>query len=449
MELIIAGTFSVLDSHLARPGQTPNQDPQTTADDRLLREDDGERNLLPRVLAFVFPQFHEDDLNNRLWGRGFTDWDSLRRAPRRNREGFAIPRPTELGYYDYSEAAPRRRQGELARAYGIDGFVFHHYWFYDPASPDQPRLHRPLVKMLRDGYPDVPFALHWCNAKWINTWNAKVQNATLDEKGTLQNQYFPANDDEGKMTEHYNWLKPFFDHPKYIKVDGKPLLMIYQKKPGSFPVLTKFKELAMRDGYPGMYYTIGLTKPHEHLLDIGDASQYAPRPQTIGRALWIYPFDKVVSYPISADWNRDRHLEVPRWCRERRALPREAPAREASQAPARPRDIAGVLTSFDNTPRRGAEGAHLWSAAEPDAVVARFRRSLHAAVYYEACCFPGDERAARGKGDDDRFVLINAMNEWAEGMALEPSDVYGRRFLETIREVKVQVLREGCAVAAE
>ena len=38
----------------------------------------------------------------------------------------------------------------------------------------------------------------------------------------------------------------------------------------------------------------------------------------------------------------------------------------------------------------------------------------------------------RKEDGDDRFILINAMNEWAEGMALEPSDVYGRKFLETI-----------------
>ena len=32
------------------------------------------------------------------------------------------------------------------------------------------------------------------------------------------------------------------------------------------------------------------------------------------------------------------------------------------------------------------------------------------------------------KKDDDRFIILNAINEWAEGMALEPSDVYGRNF---------------------
>jgi hypothetical protein len=36
------------------------------------------------------------------------------------------------------------------------------------------------------------------------------------------------------------------------------------------------------------------------------------------------------------------------------------------------------------------------------------------------------------------------MNEWAEGMALEPSNVYGKRFLETIYDVKKEILDGKC-----
>ena len=36
------------------------------------------------------------------------------------------------------------------------------------------------------------------------------------------------------------------------------------------------------------------------------------------------------------------------------------------------------------------------------------------------------------------------MNEWAEGMALEPSDVFGRSFLEAIQDVKREVKLSGC-----
>lgn len=397
-------------------------------------------NFLPRILVLVFPQFHQDPLNDQLWEEGFTDWDNLRNSPERNRLGFKIPRPTELGYYDYANLEPRKKQGELAKRYGIDGLVFHHYWFYDETHPG-PNLHAPLVNMLKDGHPDMPFALHWCASKWTSTWSGKVRpDFVFPESGVLQKQFFPdpATEKDGMVIEHYDWLKQFFHHPNYIKVDGKPLLMMYQKKPGSFPVLKRLKELAVEDGFPGLYYTVGLTKPHDHLLDIGDLSQWNPRPQMTKIALSKYKFDKVVSYPNPTEWNEKRNLEVPGWCTGgERDLQKE-----------RIPDIAGIISSFDNTPRRNYDEANLWSSDEPAVVVERFRKSLHAALYYESCCFVNDmeERLKKEKDNDDRFILINAMNEWAEGMAMEPSDVYGRRFLETILDTKKAIIQNGCTL---
>jgi hypothetical protein len=49
-----------------------------------------------------------------------------------------------------------------------------------------------------------------------------------------------------------------------------------------------------------------------------------------------------------------------------------------------------------------------------------------------------------GRDDQERFLVINAWNEWAEGMMLEPSDVFEYRFLETIRDVKKEVLENQC-----
>jgi hypothetical protein len=396
-------------------------------------------NFLPRVLALVFPQFHQDTLNDYLWGKGFTDWNNLKKAPIKNRLDFQIPRPTELGYYDYTDLEPRKKQGELAKHYGIDGFIYHHYWFYDETHPG-PNLHTPLMNMLKDGHPNMPFALHWCASKWTNTWSGQVgPEFVFREPGVLQKQYFPKDDDEGKITEHYNWLKQFFHHPNYIKVDGKPVLMMYQKKPSSFPVLKILKELAIADGFPGMFYTVGLTKPHEDLMDIGDVSKWETPVQKSSIAFSKYEFDKVVSYPNPADWNEKRSLEVPQWCLG-------GGAKDSGKK--RMRDIAGILSSFDNTPRRNYEDANLWSSDAPDVVVGRFRTSLHSALYYEACCFPNDmqKRIKKDRDDDDRFILINAMNEWAEGMALEPSDVYGRKFLETIRDTKRTVIENGCTL---
>lgn len=60
-----------------------------------------------KVYAFYFPQFHRDSLNDKLWGVGFTDWDSLMSAPSVNRFGHALLAPGELGYYDLMDTGTR------------------------------------------------------------------------------------------------------------------------------------------------------------------------------------------------------------------------------------------------------------------------------------------------------------------------------------------------------
>lgn len=122
---------------------------------------------MPHLWVIYFPQYHPDPLNDKNWGDNFTDWVSLRKSPEKNRLGYDIPRPvsedTGLGYYDLRDVRPRREQGRLAKRYGVDGFVYHHYWFYDPTHPG-PNLAAPLLNMLQDGHPDVPFLFNWCGA---------------------------------------------------------------------------------------------------------------------------------------------------------------------------------------------------------------------------------------------------------------------------------------------
>lgn len=395
-----------------------------------------------KLTTVIFPFFPA--LNDRLWGEGFTDWDNLRKAPAKNREGFAIPRPTELGYYDYVDSEPRRKQGELAHEYDLDGFIFHHYWFYDETHPG-PNLHAPLEAMLKDGYPHLPFALHWCASKWMNTWSGAVRpDFVFKEAGVLQKQYFPTNETDQAITDHYNWLRRFFHHPNYIQVDGKPLFMLYQKKPSSFPVLKRLTQLAQQDGFPGLYLSVGLTMPHTHLQDIGNPKQYKPPPQKFAPVAEKH-FNRGVAYPNPTGWNEKKPLEIPKWCLH--ANDNNGGEQQPNNQTRVP-DIAGVISSFDNTPRRNYDEALLWSAEEPDVVVQRFQDSLFAAMYYEACCFPqeNDARASKLRSQDDRFVVINAFNEWAEGMVLEPSDVFGRKFLEAIRDAKKAVRDGQCTI---
>jgi hypothetical protein len=155
------------------------------------------------------------------------------------------------------------------------------------------------------------------------------------------------------------------------------------------------------------------------------------------RSLW----NQSVAYPYPHGWVTEAY-QVPDWCRGGHA----AGSNGRGHAAAVSDEIPSLLTSFDNTPRRELYEATFYNVGEPDKVVKRFRDSLYAAVYLKTCCVNGAAAGSHAADPERRFVFINAWNEWAEGMALEPSDVYERSFLEAIRDVKAQIQTEGCVL---
>ena len=89
----------------------------------------------------------------------------------------------------------------------------------------------------------------------------------------------------------------------------------------------------------------------------------------------------------------------------------------------------------DNTPRRDnatsvIDSRHFYPT-ELGGPAKSFQHDVVEALVYDKCCQHKKYRAQGGK-----FMLINAWNEWGEGMALEPSNVYGRGLLESVRSAK-------------
>lgn len=457
-----------------------------------------ERNAsdrLPKTLVIYFPQYHKERLNDENWGENFTDWVSLNNAPEKNKVGNIIPRPLldpvgnssdlppPLGYYDLTHRKPRETQGILAKKYGIDGFIYHHYWFYDVNRPG-PTLEKPLVKMLEDGHPDVPFLLNWCSTKWVNVWMGRViyqkGNTNKNNAILIQDQFFNATQD--MIYQHYQWLKPFFHHPNYIRVDGQPAFFTYQYHPEALPILESLRRFAIQDGFPGLHLIFGRSSNPEELYNTShlpddkntlhklkhrdtredvdptknpsstrsiywkpppNASAYrewyqASKKTTLGVPIetWDYnPGNQTMTYPYPLDII-NKPFEVPEWCTK---PTKDSSSHLESNAQQHP-EIIGVITTFDNTPRRPNKEATVWNPGDsPDEAIERFAKSYRAALYYQKCCVTGG--TANG---DDRFVAINAMNEWAEGMSIEPSQLYGYRWLETIQAVQKQVEEESC-----
>lgn len=323
----------------------------------------------------------------------------------------------EIGYYDLNDVNVRAKQARLAKQYGIDGFLYHHYYFYE-ASLKGATLASPLERMLEDGEPNLPFAFHWANQDWSATWQGlgKVPNELF------QPQNYPAHGSD-QILEHYHFLRRFFHHPNYIRIHGAPLFMIFCTfDERVYPVLDRLKSLAIDDGfpYPGLHipqYRIVT----EHPTSLHPISLNISTRETLDQfhSDFYYPSNHKHSYRSSA---------LPPFCL--------AGLKSNETRPI----YLSAMTRFDNTPRRSAETANLWTRNwEEMGVVASFQRDLTNIMLYDMCC---QDPSVANKGG--RFVAVNAWNEWAEGMTLEPSDMFGYQFLEAVQAAKQKVSTNGC-----
>ena len=346
-----------------------------------------------KVLAFYLPQFHKIPENDAWWGTGFTDWVNVEQA-RPLYEGHPQPvEPGELGRYDLSDPDVMRRQAALAAEHGVDGFVIHHYWF-----DGRRLLDLPLRNLLDDTTIELPFALCWPNENWTRRWDG------LDSDVLIAQSY-----SEGWADRFYDDILPALSDPRYLTVEGRPLLVLYRVGhiKDARAAIERWKERAREDGLGGL-----------HVLAVSHSRQFEGLPRGIEDVL-----DGLVQFPPLAGVGlRSVKNLAPEMTADLRGdvYSYDAAVNSADLTTTGPHGLRvhpGVMPGWDNTPRR-RESAYVFHGSNP----LSFRRWMARAA------------AAAVAGGDPPLLFVNAWNEWAEGAHLEPDARFGTAYLEAVRD---------------
>ncbi len=346
---------------------------------------------LPKIFAFYLPQFHPIPENDWAHGAGFTEWNNVIKAKPLFRGHYQPRIPGELGFYDLRAEQTLRDQIRLAQEHGIDGFCFYYYYFQG-----RKLLYTPLDNFIHSDI-DAPFLLLWANENWSKRWDG-------GDKEIIISQHHSTEDDIAFLRE----LAPTFHDRRYVKVEGKPILMVYKTHlfPDIEATVALWREEILKYGFPGIYLIMADDWNGElsHPRDFGfDASYEIPSnilpsqvmsSETASLEL-VHDFSgHIVDYRKFAQYHLGRPFPVYKRFRT-------------------------VMLPWDNTARYGSR-----AIVHVDGLGGSYKLWLLQAIL----------DTYRRYEPDERIVFVHSWNEWCEGTYLEPDGKYGRFFLEQTKE---------------
>lgn len=350
-----------------------------------------------KILAFYLPQFHPIPENDQWWGRGFTEWTNVAAATPLFSEHLQPRRPTNLGYYDLRLPESANAQFDLARRYGIDGFCYYYYWFNGKRV-----LERPLQDLVDGKTGPFPFCICWANEDWTRSWDGASGEVLLAQNHTFESDF-----------EFIKDVTPLLKHPDYVRVDGKPVLLIYCANKLTTPKKTveAWRNWCIEQGIGEL-----------HLCAVQSFGFDDPRP---------FGFDAAVEFPPHCPHDKYPELNY----------------RQQITVTGLVDNFAGHILSYEafanaalNRPREPYTLHRSCFLAWDNAA----RRNKSATVFHNFTAWTYQQwlatiTAKNANEQQTGLTFINAWNEWAEGTVLEPDAFFGYELLERTYQTKALI----------
>ncbi len=353
-----------------------------------------------KVIALYLPQFHEIKENNEWWGNGHTEWVSCKNSRPFDKTHYQPKVPLNNMYYDLTDSKAQEWQSKLASKYGIYGFCYYHYWFEGKLL-----LEKPAENMLNNKEIKINFCFSWANHNWEN----KIERR--ERKILIKQSY----GDKEQWTKHFMYLLNFFLDERYIKVDNKPMFVIYNVE--HIHCWLEMKELwidlAIKHGFKGIHFVNTLKHEIDPMLSLK------------------YQFDAQFEYQPAFSMSRRKKIDYSQYIYVKRVV-----CKDFLSKPSVFKYDKIVKRSYKLTPKNGVK-TYLGVFTDWD-ITARWKsRGMYLkgstptkfGVYLQ-------NQINRIKNEfNSDYVFITAWNEWSEGAYLEPDEKNKYSYLEQIKKV--------------
>jgi hypothetical protein len=399
-----------------------------------------------KLIAIVFPQFHEIPENNKFWGDGFTEWTLLKNIPRIVNDEIIKQPHNDIGYFNLKDYNHRKYMRTLADKYNIYGFCYYHYWFKNKKV-----MYEPTELMLLDGEPDKPFFFCWANEQWTRRWDGG-NNEIL-----LKQEY----DDNNGNINHFYYLLQFFRHKNYIKKYNKPIFIFYRIEEKDIEsikgILKLWNELAIKEGYDGIHFMrfLGPFNNNIKLDEINSYIDFQPGLATSTNYQNIISEDDNKIFDDSNQYNEEIYLTknsdikdlVDRKCiangyehyksineKERKFRTSKFYVYDGESLyntiinnnKKYNDEHRGISVGWNNTPRRNYinneynKYPHYYKNINP---------TMFGNYFYKLL-----QKIKDTPNNENDFLFISAWNEWNEQAILEPNNEDGYNYLNVINQ---------------
>lgn len=345
-----------------------------------------------KALAFYLPQFPAIPEDGALWNRGF--------AKRSNTTACGAPRFTDHGRpgephsgidrYDLSDFEVMREQIKLAKMHGVYGFCF--YWFSGKRLAEEP-----VDQLMNHPEAEVPFCLCWVNESRTRAWNRPNKDVLIKR-----------NDGGADSARFIDDIQVYIRDPRYIRVDGKPVIIVY--RPGETlnccAMFRTWRQRAREIGVGDILIWICTDK------------------NSVTNSRIQRSVDAKVLFPPHSMWFTNRQYYgvglhgIRAMIFNYRRIVSRMETVLGQKSSAYPVPVYRACTmGWDGSAKRKNGWSMFYGFS-----LQSFYRWTRALV----------QNARLTHSKEDRFLFVDAWNEWAEGMYLEPNAKYGCACINTL-----------------